>query len=157
MDDPTRLEHFKVHLAAAGPDPEHPDRFVESQPPYRFIDRILVRDDNEIRVLKNITRNEWCMVYSEQEGYRLPWSILLECMAQTAGSYDEYLQKRVPPLRVLLTRIKHVELKRSPEPGDQLLIIGRQLKALSNNAMYEIEARIGEDVAARCVIFFARV
>jgi 3-hydroxymyristoyl/3-hydroxydecanoyl-(acyl carrier protein) dehydratase len=157
MSEPTRLDHFQTHLAAAGQDPAHPDRFVESQPPYRFIDRVLVRDDTHTRVLKNVTRNEWCLVCSEAEGYRLPWSILLECMAQTAGTYDEYLQKRVPPARILLTRIKHVELKRSPEPGDQLFITARLLKVFSNNAMYEVEAHIGEDLAASCKIFFARV
>lgn len=157
MSGPDRLDHFQAHAAAAAPDPAHPDRFVESQPPYRFIDRVLVRDDTETRVLKNITRNEWCLVYSDAEGYRLPWSILLECMAQTAGTYDEYLQKRVPPTRVLLSRIKHVELLRMPAPGDQLIITARLLKVLSQNAMYAVEANIGEAPAARCTIFFTRV
>ncbi len=156
MTASVREERFHKHFKPYEGEKES-NRLVESQPPYSFIDRVLVRNDEQTQVLKNITRNEWCLVYTETDGYQFPRTMLLECMAQTAGTYDEYLQKTDSPDRALLTRIKDVEFRKGVTPGDQVVITARLRKVFSNNAMYELQAHVAGVLVASCKIFFARV
>lgn len=156
MTHSVREQYFRKHLTPTQAS-EIKDHYIESQPPYRFIDRVLIRDDEQTQVLKNITRNEWSLVYTDRDGYQFPRTMLLECMAQTAGTYDEYLQKTDPPSRILLTRIKSVEFHGGLTPGDQVIITARLLKVLSINVMYDVKAHVAGELVASCTIFLARV
>jgi len=129
---------------------------IALQPPFYFIDRVLARNESSIRVLKNITQNEIYMVCLEKQGPILPWSILLESMAQAAGNLEEYLMKKTVTKRVLLFRIQGAKFYRNPQPGDQLIITANLLKSLQNLSLYSIRAEVENEIAAECEMYFCR-
>ena len=107
-------------------------------------------------VLKNITRNEWCMASLSPQGYCYSPSLVLECLSQAAGFLEEHRQKRILPLRLALLRIKEVEIKKLPVPGDQLFVTASFLKAWESMAMYRVEAVVEEAQTALANIILVR-
>ncbi|MCD4814673.1 hypothetical protein K8S19_13400 [bacterium] len=133
------------------------ERYSSSVPPFRFIDSFTQYDATTCRTVKSITRNEWCLVKVGKEGWIFPQTLLLECMAQTAGTFDEILQNRTPPKKILVSRIRDIRFMRDPKPGDQLIMEARLLKVFAQQAAYFVVAKIDEQKIAEANFYFARL
>jgi 3-hydroxymyristoyl/3-hydroxydecanoyl-(acyl carrier protein) dehydratase len=124
-------------------------------PPFLFYDRILKCTETSCTVLKNVTRNEWCVTSASPQGYTYPLSIFLECLAQAAGVLDEHRQQD-PLLSLGLVRINQVEVKTLPSPGDQVHITAEFVKAWESMVVYSVVAKVSQQQIACAHIYFVR-
>lgn len=136
---------------------QNQERYSSSIPPFRFIDTFTRCDEVTCRTVKSITRNEWCLVNVGKAGWIFPQSLLLECMAQTAGTFDEVLQNRTPPKKILVSRIQNIQFFRAPKPGDQVVMEARLLKVFGQQVAYLVIAKIDEQKIAEANFYFARI
>lgn len=91
--------------------------------PFLLIDRVLFRDENSIRALKNVSANEPFFNGHFPEFAIMPGVLQIEAMAQAAGIIllKDGKERSRDDLAVLAS-IESAKFKRMVTPGDQLIL-----------------------------------
>jgi 3-hydroxyacyl-[acyl-carrier-protein] dehydratase len=128
---------------------------ISPQPPFRLVDRILEHTEERIVTLKNITYNEWYIWCGKDASGIMPWSMLLEVMAQTVGGWETYkaLQGR-PAQRVVLSRIRHANFFREVRCGEQIITEAVRLKKVIQSSAFQVTARVLAERVAEAEMYF---
>ena len=121
--------------------------------PFLLIDRVVELSDELDRVvaIKNVTMNEPQFTGHFPQAPVMPGVLIIEAMAQ-AGAIIALarLPKDVDPKKCLFyfAGIDNARFKRIVQPGDQLVIEGKFLKAKLGMGIFEAVARVDGKVAA---------
>lgn len=117
--------------------------------PFLLIDRVeALTPDQSIVALKNVSMNEHYFTGHFPEKPIMPGVLILECLAQ-AGAVLAYYSKKSSPNEILyyFAGIDKVRFRRVVEPGDQLRLEVKLLKAKRDFWKMEGSAFVEEDLA----------
>jgi len=125
--------------------------------PFRMIDRILkVEPGKRAIAVKNVSVDDPFLDGHFPKNPVLPWVLIVEAMAQTAGiaslPSSEKEEEGVP----FLARIEEFRLKRNVVPGDQMTLEAEVLHLFSNLAKVKVLAKVSEEVVAEGTLILAK-
>lgn len=118
--------------------------------PFLLVDRVLELEKNQrVLALKNVTINEPFFMGHFPHRPVMPGVLMLEAMAQAAAllSFASMEQDPGDDTVVYFAGIDGARFKRPVEPGDQLLIEARLLRAKSGIYKYHARATVGSELA----------
>jgi 3-hydroxyacyl-[acyl-carrier-protein] dehydratase len=133
-------------------DIEEIRRLLPLRYPYLMIDRVIVRTEDRVIALKNVTVNEPVFQghFPEPLGAILPGTLILEAMAQSASllvsTESGSLQEGY------LVGVGKARFRRKVVPGDQLRIEARRTRLKRGLLQADVEARVDDEMAASAVI-----
>ncbi|MBP6336012.1 MAG: 3-hydroxyacyl-ACP dehydratase FabZ [Vitreoscilla sp.] len=119
--------------------------------PFLLVDRVLELDKNQrVLALKNVTINEPFFGGHFPHRPVMPGVLILEAMAQAAAllSFASMDQDPGEDTVVYFAGIDAARFKRPVEPGDQLMIEARLLRAKSGIYKYSARATVDGELAA---------
>lgn len=118
--------------------------------PFLLVDRIIdIRGDQHGIGIKNVTANEPQFVGHFPNNPVMPGVLLLEGMAQTAGTLCiRALPKQTTPVLVYFLTIDKAKFRRPVVPGDVLEYHVDQIRRRKNMWWFRGEAKVGSDVVA---------
>lgn len=119
--------------------------------PFLLVDRVLELDKNErVLALKNVTINEPFFGGHFPHRPVMPGVLILEAMAQAAAllSFASMDQDPGEDTVVYFAGIDAARFKRPVEPGDQLMIEAKLLRAKSGIYKYSARATVDGELAA---------
>lgn len=119
--------------------------------PFLLVDRVLELDKNErVLALKNVTINEPFFGGHFPHRPVMPGVLILEAMAQAAAllSFASMDQDPGEDTVVYFAGIDAARFKRPVEPGDQLMIEAKLLRAKSGIYKYSARATVAGELAA---------
>jgi 3-hydroxyacyl-[acyl-carrier-protein] dehydratase len=119
--------------------------------PFLLVDRVLELDKNErVLALKNVTINEPFFGGHFPHRPVMPGVLILEAMAQAAAllSFASMDQDPGEDTVVYFAGIDAARFKRPVEPGDQLMIEAKLLRAKSGIYKYSARATVNGELAA---------
>src|SRR3990172_9918812 len=125
--------------------------------PFRMIDRVLeIEPGKRAIAIKNVSVDEPFLKGHFPKNPILPWVLIVEAMAQTAGmafhSSGGKEEEGVP----FLARIEEFRLKRNVVPGDQMTLEAEVLHLFSNLAKVKVLAKVSEEVVAEGTLILAK-
>ena len=119
--------------------------------PFLLVDRVTELDkDQRVVALKNVTMNEPFFMGHFPHRPVMPGVLILEAMAQAAALLSFASMETDPgeDTVVYFAGIDGARFKRPVEPGDQLVIEAKILRAKAGIYKYSAQARVGGELAA---------
>lgn len=119
--------------------------------PFLLVDRVVELDkDSRVLALKNVTINEPFFMGHFPHRPVMPGVLILEAMAQAAAllSFASMDQDPGEDTVVYFAGIDAARFKRPVEPGDQLMIEAKLLRAKSGIYKYSARATVDGELAA---------
>jgi 3-hydroxyacyl-[acyl-carrier-protein] dehydratase len=130
-------------------------RHLPHRYPFLLIDRVLEFNKGEsLTGIKNVTYNEPFFQGHFPQRPVMPGVLILEAMAQATGLLAFRTLENTANRDTLyyLVGMDKVRFKRPVEPGDQLLLTARLLKAKRGIWMFDCDARVEGRIAASAQI-----
>jgi len=154
-----RLAQVQEALAQAGPhgelNIEQIKRILPHRIPFLLIDRIIEHEFGKRTVgLKNVTANEACLNGQMVGEPTMPYSLILESIAQTGGVLLLSLPQNVGKV-VFLAGMDNVKLGRPVRVGEQLICEAIALKQKGNIGRMEGRARVNGETVVEALFLFA--
>lgn len=134
-------------------------KYLPHRYPFLLIDRIIeFNEGKSIVALKNVTMNEMFFMGHFPELPVMPGVMILEALAQAAGVLAYKSSNLLPSDGVLFyfAGIDNARFRRVVEPGDQLRLDVKVLRAKRDIWKLEGTAYVGDDVACSAEIMSAR-
>lgn len=123
--------------------------------PFLLIDRILEHEIGKRTVgLKNVTANEACLRRQVAGGPIMPYTLVLESIAQTGGVLLLSLPQNEGKV-VFLAGMDNVVFGRAATAGDQLICEAIALKQKGNIGRMEGRAWVEEELVVEAMFLFA--
>ncbi len=116
-------------------------KYLPHRPPFLLVDCVMeIKEGESLVALKNVTINEPFFVGHFPERPVMPGVLIVEALAQAAGILAYKSTNTTPKDGVLylFAGIDHVRFRRVVEPGDQLRLEVKVLKA--RREMWKLEA-----------------
>ncbi len=134
-------------------------KYLPHRPPFLLIDRVIeMKEGESLTALKNVTMNEAYFVGHFPHRPVMPGVLILEALAQAAAVLAYKSSNSLPsegPL-FLFAGIDHARFKRVVEPGDQLYLEVKLLRAKKDIWKLETAARVGDELACTAELLSAR-
>ena len=127
--------------------------------PFLLIDRILeIKEGESIVALKNVTINEAFFVGHFPEQPVMPGVLILEAMAQAAGVLAYKSTNSLPSdgTLYLFAGIDNARFRRVVEPGDQLTLNVKVVRAKKGIWKLEGTAHVGDELACSAELLSAQ-
>lgn len=134
-------------------------KYLPHRYPFLLIDRIIeFNEGKSIVALKNVTMNEMFFMGHFPELPVMPGVMILEAIAQAAGVLAYKSSNLLPSDGVLFyfAGIDNARFRRVVEPGDQLRLDVKVLRAKRDIWKLEGTAYVGDEVACSAEIMSAR-
>lgn len=134
-------------------------KFLPHRHPFLLIDRILeIKEGESIVALKNVTINEAYFVGHFPSRPVMPGVLMLEALAQAAGvlAYKTTQSSPEDGTLYLFAGIDNARFRRVVEPGDQLRLEVKLLRAKRDMWKLSGEAYVGDELACSAELLSAR-
>ncbi|EKD54642.1 MAG: (3R)-hydroxymyristoyl-ACP dehydratase [uncultured bacterium] len=134
-------------------------KYLPHRPPFLLIDRIIdIKEGESIVAIKNVTMNEPFFVGHFPHLPVMPGVLILEALAQAAGVLAYKSTNTFPSdgALYLFAGIDNARFRRVVEPGDQLRLEVKLLKAKREIWKLEGTAYVGDEVACSAELLSAR-
>lgn len=134
-------------------------KYLPHRHPFLLIDRVLeIKEGESIVALKNVTVNEAFFVGHFPEQPVMPGVLILEALAQAAGvlAYKSTNSSPSDGTLYLFAGIDNARFRRVVEPGDQLRLEVKVLRAKKEIWKLEGSAYVGEELACSAELLSAR-
>ncbi len=134
-------------------------QFLPQRPPFLMVDRVITLELHQsIVAIKNITINETFFAGHFPGRPVMPGVLMLEALAQTGGilAYKSLNATPADGTLFLFAGIDHARFRRVVEPGDQLRMEMRVLRAKRDVWKLAGEAYVGDELACAAELMSAR-
>lgn len=118
--------------------------------PLSFLDKVTYLDNNEIRAIANTTMGESFFQGHFPGNPVMPGVLTIQAMIQAAEVFCSENQKSTPTL----VQLKKARFKKMILPGDQLMIILKQIKLEKNKIEFSSETLVKDEVACSTNLSF---
>jgi len=136
-------------------DIEEIKRLIPQRYPFLMLDRVVeLKVGQSIRAYKNISINEEYFKGHFPDAPTFPGALTAEAMAQAACLL---LKKSIPDLKATLFYVTNIKIRffKTITPGDQLHIIIKTIKMTRIGGVFETQALVNDEVAAKGEMTFA--
>jgi len=134
-------------------------KYLPHRFPFLLIDRVIeIKEGESLIALKNVTMNEAQFVGHFPDRPIMPGVLILEAMAQ-AGGVLAYKSSNTSPqdgVIYLFAGIDNARFRRVVEPGDQLRLEVKVLRARSEMWKLDCAAYVGDELACSAELLSAR-
>jgi 3-hydroxyacyl-[acyl-carrier-protein] dehydratase len=130
-------------------------RHLPHRYPFLLVDRVLDWAPNDYLIaLKNVTYNENFFQGHFPVRPVMPGVLITEALAQATGilAFASLGDKPNDNTLYMLVGLDNVTFRRMVEPGDQLTLHVKQKRLVRNLGIFECEALVGEELAAKATI-----
>lgn len=130
-------------------------RHLPHRYPFLLVDRVLDWAPNDYLIaLKNVTYNENYFQGHFPIRPVMPGVLITEALAQATGilAFASLGDKPDDNTLYMLVGLDNVTFRRMVEPGDQLTLHIKQKRLVRNLGIFECEALVGEELAAKATI-----
>ncbi len=134
-------------------------KYLPHRPPFLLIDRVLeIKEGESLIALKNVTMNEAHFVGHFPNRPVMPGVLILEALAQAAGvlAYKSTNTSPSDGTLYLFAGIDNARFRRVVEPGDQLRLEVKVLRAKRDMWKLEGAAYVGDELACAAELLSAR-
>jgi 3-hydroxyacyl-[acyl-carrier-protein] dehydratase len=134
-------------------------KYLPHRHPFLLIDRVLaIKEGESITALKNVTVNEAYFVGHFPNRPIMPGVLILEALAQAAGVLAYKSTNTLPSdgTLYLFAGIDNARFRRIVEPGDQLRLEVKLLKAKRDIWKLAGSAYVGDELACSAELLSAR-
>ena len=134
-------------------------KYLPHRPPFLLIDRIIeIKEGESIVAIKNVTMNEPFFVGHFPNLPVMPGVLILEALAQAAGVLAYKSTNTFPDSGTLylFAGIDNARFRRVVEPGDQLRLEIKLLRAKREIWKLEGTAYVGDEVVCSAELLSAR-
>ena len=122
------------------------DDILPQQPPFRFVDTLLLYTDSKAEVALTVGSGHMLM-----DGDCLSAAGLLEHMAQASAARNGYRAKYILHIDVgigYIGQVKKYNINRLPKAGERLTTTVNLIQDFFNVSMSDIEVRVGNELIA---------
>ena len=133
-------------------------KYLPHRYPFLLIDRVIeINEGESLTALKNVTMNEAFFVGHFPNKPVMPGVLILEALAQSAGVLA-YKSAKTDPSKTLylFAGIDNARFRRVVEPGDQLVLKVKIIKARRDMWKLEAAAYVDEELACSAELLSAR-
>ena len=130
-------------------------RHLPHRYPFLLVDRVLDWAPNDYLIaLKNVTFNENYFQGHFPIRPVMPGVLITEALAQATGilAFASLGDKPNDNTLYMLVGLDNVTFRRMVEPGDQLTLHVKQKRLVRNLGIFECEALVGDELAAKATI-----
>jgi len=130
-------------------------RHLPHRYPFLLVDRVLDWAPNDYLIaLKNVTYNENYFQGHFPVRPVMPGVLITEALAQATGilAFASLGHKPNDNTLYMLVGLDDVTFRRMVEPGDQLTLHVKQKRLVRNLGIFECEAFVGDELAAKATI-----
>jgi len=130
-------------------------RHLPHRYPFLLVDRVLDWSPNDYLIaIKNVTFNENYFQGHFPVRPVMPGVLITEALAQATGilAFASLGDKPNDNTLYMLVGLDDVTFRRMVEPGDQLTLHVKQKRLVRNLGIFECEARVGDELAAKATI-----
>ncbi len=130
-------------------------RHLPHRYPFLLVDRVIDWEPNDYLVaLKNVTYNENYFQGHFPIRPVMPGVLVTEALAQATGilAFASLGDKPNDNTLYMLVGLNDVSFRRMVEPGDQLTLHVKQKRLVRNLGIFECEACVGDELAAKATI-----
>jgi 3-hydroxyacyl-[acyl-carrier-protein] dehydratase len=121
--------------------------------PFVMIDRIVEYDEgNRVVCLKNVTINEEFFQGHFSDNPVMPWSLILEAMAQTSGML---LSRECT--KAFIAQMKNIKIHGTVVPGDSLYITAAKRGTIGPVHAFMVKAAVDDEIRVEGEIMLAEI
>lgn len=134
-------------------------KYLPQRPPFLFVDKVIeIKEGESLIAIKNITMNETHFQGHFPGQPVMPGVLILEALAQAAGvlAYKSTNTSAKDGTLYLFAGIDNARFRRIVEPGDQLRLEVKVMRAKKEFWKLACEAYVGEELACSAELMSVR-